>query len=1189
MPCKRTPLKLDPTGIGVKRKKRQGAKGSGLVTIYQSVTSKGKKTYIVRQTYINRNGFDPETGTVVDKSKVPLEWREKLELHEGLAWSDIDETINDQNDTVVQVHATEEDEESSYSSDEEVDTSSNNVNRSNNEMVKEPSVRPRQPPTAATASAQSHFDDIDVYGEAEDEAGVVMDEQEQVAARPAQLNDLAIEFKLEHNCYDESVIAWYKCMQWTRFRHAIYAKTEPFITWSNDIPMHDFEWHKITERHLDRELEKLIDYKHNIDKPDEGTDDEVEGLEGLDDDEKVRDIPGRLLYLSRIIIDMQNHNKEAISFTDNIADRTKKFRYLPVNPVDLNKLYHAHIAIQTAVKDEIDLLSRIIRKRDLNTKSKEMESLKWSEGEWSATKTIDTGTLCDKLKNYFYEVGYKVMPKMIKQKLRALDHDIERDSMSQISVASQRQVQLPTRANVTIDRRISDNVRRNRSIFDPQLSSWPSIATSAGMMKSTGTIPKRPSFATSVNSTALPSRIKPKINFALNKRRSNPSDRLMNDIPEEEQSESIPTYDARMNITQVARQQQLQESRIGNSSHTNMENAEDQLDFDYQRYSSSMIHGNTRQFAAGGGGDDPDRDSDDEGSDRNSRNGNNGRNDNRNINTERRWQYHHTNRGGNRDHNDPNRPLPRGATDRGNPERGNLDRDNPDGNRGNPNGNPGRGNRGNDRNRNHDRDPNGNRDRDNRGNRGGRRGPGGGPGGGSSGDDGDNESQHDSEASDATQDITIEYIMDQNQTQMRMIAALLARDARSSDRQGDDEFPSVIEKEGYYRGLMSPWNVQPRTSGKKSDEVKNIQLNLPQHQNFSGKNNGSYFHWRILVIEHIHKANLPIAEKQALLRRACNLEQNDILKSIFDHTAITISTYKSVIKQLEVQWGGAQRAYNHIRNALYTAPRLNLESEESVALVKSKIDRYREHIHVHKIKDLGTGREVLFNILSNLFTERQVIKFRRDCMWLKFKEPNSLEAVSEWLGHELYILQWGSQTYSKVLVRPNEKPQHKRLTHCVTAENSVIEAEECQVLTTSTSISRPESSGTAMVTEAAGGEPPAGTREESSDDEYYSAGEEVEFEFESDDGDLCLATMMNYGPPKCVLECNEKHYLSKCPIFLKLEPRQRADKIISLKRCLNCLNPNHKSKECKSKSNCSKCNRRHNSALCYAKIKKKER
>ena len=118
----------------------------------------------------------------------------------------------------------------------------------------------------------------------------------------------------------------------------------------------------------------------------------------------------------------------------------------------------------------------------------------------------------------------------------------------------------------------------------------------------------------------------------------------------------------------------------------------------------------------------------------------------------------------------------------------------------------------------------------------------------------------------------------------------------------------------------------------------------------------------------------------------------------------------------------------------------------------------------------------------------------------------------------------------------------------------------------------------------------ASTRDESSEDEYYDAEGEVEFEFEGNDGDdLCLATLMNYVPPNCLLECKEKHYLTKCPIFLKLDPKQRSDKIISLKRCLNCLNPNHISKECKSKKNCSKCNRRHNSILCYAKIKKKER
>ena len=433
--------------------------------------------------------------------------------------------------------------------------------------------------------------------------------------------------------------------------------------------------------------------------------------------------------------------------------------------------------------------------------------------------------------------------------------------------------------------------------------------------------------------------------------------------------------------------------------------------------------------------------------------------------------------------------------------------------------------------------------------------------------------------------------MDQNRTQMRMMAAMLARNA-NSDRQGDDDFSSVIEKEEYYRGLRSPWNVQPRLNGKRSDEIKTIQLNLPQHQNFSGKNDGSYFHWRILVIEHIHRSNLPITEKQALLRRACNLDRSMILKAIFDHTVITKSTYKSVIKQLEQQWGGPQRAYNHIRDALYTAPILNLESEESVSIVKQKIDRYREHVQTHRLTDLATGREVLYTILSNLFTERQVSRFRRDCMWLGFKEPNSLEAVSHWLGRELAILQWGSETHSKVLVRQKDKSQHKKITHCVSTEDPIAEVDEGQVLTASSSIPQPESSGTAMVTGAAGGEPPApaSTRDESSEDEFYDAEGEVEFEFEGNDGDdLCLAALMNYVPPNCVLECKEKHYLTKCPVFLKLDPKQRSDKIISLKRCLNCLKENHISKECKSKRNCSKCNKRHNTVLCYAKIKPKER
>ena len=1228
MPVKRSPQKLQPTGIGVERKLRQGAKGNPIM-IYKtnSLNTVGKTTYIVLKSFIERNGFDPESGKVFNKSIVPLVWRPKLRLPDDLEWSDLDETVVDRNNTVVQVHATEEDEESSYSADESVNPPIN-VNQSNKEKVNEPSVRAKEPPiAAAAANARSFHDEIEVLSEADEaadrtdavrtdaarkdavrmDAGPTyeqswrrfarMDEQEHEAATMApahvDLDDLAIEFKLSHNCHDESVRAWYCCMQWIKFRHAFYARTEPFLTWKDEIPIFDFEWHLYTERKLERELQDLLDFKLQIDKPvDKRTDDEAEdgqGLEDLeDDDEKVRNIPERLLYLNRIILDMQNYNEKAINFADNVADRAKKFRYLPVNPEGFNNLYNAHIAIQNAVKDEIALLSRIIQKRNLHTKSKEIASLTRSESEWSAIKTIDTGILCDKLKNYFYEVGYKVMPKMIKRKLRALNHDVDRDSMSEMSTASQRQEQLPkspAMANMTMNQRLTDNVRRNKSLYDPQLTS----VMNADLKRSTGTIKKRPSFITSVNSTALPSRKKPQRNFASNRRKSTPAERLMNPIPEEEHSDPIPTYDSRMDFFEVARRQRLQESRIGHSSNNVMQDEEDQLDFDCQGYSSAMVHTNTRHFVAGGGGDDPEHhDSDDEGSDRDGRNN---RNANRDVNNERRWRYYRSNRGSNRDHNDPNRSAPPGATDRGNSDRGDPNGNRENSGRGNSGrGNSGRGNRDNDRNRDQE-NPNGNRNRDNRGNdnRGNRGGGPPGDPGDSSGDEGDEESQYDSEASQAPQDITIEYVMDQNRTQMRMMAAMLARNA-NSDRQGDDDFSSVIEKEEYYRGLRSPWNVQPRLNGKRSDEIKTIQLNLPQHQNFSGKNDGSYFHWRILVIEHIHRSNLPITEKQALLRRACNLDRSMILKAIFDHTVITKSTYKSVIKQLEQQWGGPQRAYNHIRDALYTAPILNLESEESVSIVKQKIDRYREHVQAHRLTDLATGREVLYTILSNLFTERQVSRFRRDCMWLGFKEPNSLEAVSHWLGRELTILQWGSETHSKVLVRQKDKSQHKKITHCVSTEDQIAEVDEGQVLTASSSIPQPESSGTAMVTGAAGGEPPASTRDESSEDEFYDAEGEVEFEFEGNDGDdLCLAALMNYIPPDCVLQCKEKHYLSKCPVFLKLDPKQRSDKIISLKRCLNCLKPDHISRECKSKRNCSKCNKRHNTVLCYAKIKPKER
>ena len=211
----------------------------------------------------------------------------------------------------------------------------------------------------------------------------------------------------------------------------------------------------------------------------------------------------------------------------------------------------------------------------------------------------------------------------------------------------------------------------------------------------------------------------------------------------------------------------------------------------------------------------------------------------------------------------------------------------------------------------------------------------------------------------------------------------------------------------------------------------------------------------------------------------------------------------------------------------------------------------------------------------------------------KFKEPNTLQALSEWLDFELHILQWGESTHSKVISQTFQRSLSKGATNCVTTESGQdIEVDECRALTTSTSDTTPENSGTVMVTEAAGGDQTHSSRESHASETDYNSQEEDEFQFEGDDGDTCLASYVGYNPPKCTLNCKEKHFLHKCPIFLKLDPKQRSEKIINLKRCLNCLSLNHISKECKSTINCSNCNKRHHSTLCFVKVikaKNKER
>ncbi|XP_075152559.1 uncharacterized protein LOC142226424 [Haematobia irritans] len=61
--------------------------------------------------------------------------------------------------------------------------------------------------------------------------------------------------------------------------------------------------------------------------------------------------------------------------------------------------------------------------------------------------------------------------------------------------------------------------------------------------------------------------------------------------------------------------------------------------------------------------------------------------------------------------------------------------------------------------------------------------------------------------------------------------------------------------------------------------------------------------------------------------------------------------------------------------------------------------------------------------------------------------------------------------------------------------------------------------------------------------------------------------------------CSQEHYLKYCNKFLKMSPEERFTIVKRNNICLNCFSGNHKVHQCSSKSNCSRCNSRHNTLL----------
>lgn len=65
---------------------------------------------------------------------------------------------------------------------------------------------------------------------------------------------------------------------------------------------------------------------------------------------------------------------------------------------------------------------------------------------------------------------------------------------------------------------------------------------------------------------------------------------------------------------------------------------------------------------------------------------------------------------------------------------------------------------------------------------------------------------------------------------------------------------------------------------------------------------------------------------------------------------------------------------------------------------------------------------------------------------------------------------------------------------------------------------------------------------------------------------------------KCVM-CQQPHLIKNCEQFTKLSASERFKAIKKSNACINCLNPNHNSKQCKSKHSCFTCQKKHHTLL----------
>ena len=1181
---KRTPKKLDPTGIGVEQRD-EWSQSSGWSPRFRDLSN--PKSWVLKSTFTQRYGFDPVTGTVINPTLVPTKWSSKVVYPD-----DMDLTALEPPGAETTVLRAKEAEEQSA-----------NVEGSTIDSVRRTSIL-KDSSLGANANVTERKKTLNFGDTGNENQGC--SEEVQFASTPS--GHAFRDYRTPPPVLDETLQAIEQWHNWAKGKAAKYAGEAIMPDWPREAPTEYQEiWKKSEKPEEVNKLRDLLEPKLSevAELQIAMVDDDIS-----DDDDVNKDLAGgqqklfKELHALRVIADdMATLHRNAIEFLKSNFLHMRSDKMPAISPVDVEQLYINLQEFRRAVKRKYGELLKGWE-MEIKTPPDESDDLRHVSFRLVETFKRRKITVIELMRDFMRYLANSVIPRIIHWRKVDLglakglypssksNHSVaesvvagsmvsggsykslieslinktsnrealtsrngQRSTTEHMPAHDPRQAPGTVAENSNCSPVIKDaeacllNKRAELKVVQSQLHAksprlkWQTVQKLKNQRKHLQSdITKLDTWLKSdakVDDPEITKMFSPTSNSTRfpTPKKTGPKDRLSNDLPNRwaKQDSKLETLPANLSSNEVVEMQKQHEQQKGGEQPVSVP----QYFGGQNTLALSLnLHGRApaAQHVAGGGGGDP-NDPDDP--------------DNRGRRNNRRDGYRDL-RDQHNDHNSgPPRPPPHPHGNGGGPGR--------DG------GDPRRNQRGN--------GPN-------------HRGHGGDP---------SPPSSHHSDSDDNSGSSRAR----RNRTYVDLDTLVTAL---NQQYKGDSEllegFENAQEMEDFYRSLPNPWHVLPKTSGKKSEILKNISLILPESKSFTGnRKNGSYFPWRILVIEAVHRQPLSISDKIQQLDRVVKKEGNPVMQSIFSASTFTPEAYRRIIESLEGQYGGDMRAYVYLRDQMFKGSRLDLKDLNSVSLLRAKIEKFLEHVKAHRIQHLGDSVTILEFVLSNMFTEAQVYKFRKDCVAQKYVNTNSLQAVSEWLRMEENLLQWAARNHNQHLIVGSSRQGQKASAHkAIAADDSSCDEEPDtrQALITKDArrlVKKPDKKSTFLATNEQEQEAAPNTGGDFSGNESLETlSDRCDHELDEsgdDDPSWCFAAV-GLQLPTCSFCKKGRHFLHKCEEFIKLDPKKRLKQVQDMGRCINCMSPKHKTRQCTSKFKCQTCKRPHHTLLHFPGIPQKK-